>query len=197
MDTADDQMGAPNPDAPAGDGSATVFAVLRREHARLIRLLDQYEMSVRRPTRSSLLARLCHEVRLHCTAEAGVFTPAFAAASGESGILDHVGAEYAAIVSTVNELCRADLRPLDEEHRVRDLRRQLLNHIRTAEAPDGVFTRAASYPAGWDDVARQLVLRRRELAEIAARHAKNLAANPGDAPPEVDPPLSSRGNMPH
>lgn len=152
------------PSDDAADCRESILAALRAEHAEIAALIARYLRTRDMPQRACLLPAMCNAVRLHFTVETGVFIPALARCTRDPTLLRRVGAEYATILSVVNELAAVHPGARGREFKVKQLRTLVMSHIERTEGMEGVLCRAARMKLRWSELGLQMASRRDELA---------------------------------
>ena len=151
--------------------SNPVFDLLKKDHAKVKDMFDQFEQAKDSRTKARLIQETLRELDVHATVEERLIYPAIREEIDAEDIMDEALEEHHVAHVLINELKR--MTPSDERYEAKFtvLGENIKHHVKEEEGT--MFPEAEKADLDWEELARKAMERKEGLMAQGSGAAKN------------------------
>ena len=140
------------------------IALLKADHRKVESLFKRYEKAKSQGAKAKLAQEICLELSVHTTIEEELFYPGVQGAVDEE-IYDEAHVEHDGAKVLIAELLMGTPEDQFYDAKVTVLSEMIKHHVKEEEQPGGLFAQARKDHIDFDELARQMKMRKAELVE--------------------------------
>ena len=151
--------------------SNPVFEMLKKDHAKVKEMFDQFEKATDRRTRARIVQETLLELDVHATLEEQLIYPAIREEIDAEDIMDEALEEHHVAHTLMNELKR--MSPSDDRYDAKFtvLGENIKHHVKEEE--NSMFPEAEKADLNWEELAQQAMERKEVLKARKGSSGKN------------------------
>ena len=151
--------------------SNPVFEMLKKDHAKVKEMFDQFEKATDRRTRARLVQETLLELEVHATLEEQLIYPAIREEIDAEDIMDEALEEHHVAHTLINELKR--MSPSEDRYDAKFtvLGENIKHHVKEEE--NSMFPEAEKADLNWEELAQQAMERKEVLKARKGSSGKN------------------------